>query len=108
MDVFCQDDIANVLLAAENASSSTTAALLDVAGSPARLRAFREGYRAALVVVALAFGLKDTGIGALPAPVEAEAVWVRSPEREVVAVSTISGPGRKAQRRRPRDPHWLR
>lgn len=57
LDVYCREDIANALLAAEEASGSTAAALMDVAGDPVRLRAYREGYRAALATVALAFGL---------------------------------------------------
>lgn len=57
LDIYCRDDIANALLAAEQASSATAAAMVDVVGDPVKLRAYREGYRSALAVVALAFGL---------------------------------------------------
>ena len=57
LDIYCKADIANALLAAEEASSATAAALVDMVGDPTRLRAYREGYRAALATVALAFGL---------------------------------------------------
>jgi len=57
LDIYCRADIANALLAAEEASSATAAAMVDVVGDPVKLRAYREGYRAALATVALAFGL---------------------------------------------------
>jgi hypothetical protein len=57
LDIFCRADIANALLAVEEASSATAAAMLDAGSDPARLRAYRQGYRAALTAVALAFGL---------------------------------------------------
>jgi hypothetical protein len=57
LDIYCKEDVANALLAAEEASNATAAALMDVVGDPVKLRAYREGYRAALATVALAFGL---------------------------------------------------
>jgi hypothetical protein len=57
LDIFCRQDIANALLAAEEASSATAAAMLDGAHDVEKLRAYRQGYRAALTAVALAFGL---------------------------------------------------
>lgn len=57
IDIYCKEDIANALLAAEEASSATAAAMMDVISDPIKLRAYREGYRSALAVVALAFGL---------------------------------------------------
>ncbi len=58
LDIYCRTDIANALLAAEQASSATAAVMLDAVDDPARLQAYRMGYRAALVAVALAFGLR--------------------------------------------------
>lgn len=66
LDIYCREDIANALLAAEEASAATAAAMIDIIGDPVKLRAYREGYRAALATVALAFGLsprKGTGKG---------------------------------------------
>ncbi len=60
LDIYCRADIANALLAAEEASSATAAAMIDMVGDPVKLRAYREGYRAALAAVALAFGLSPT------------------------------------------------
>lgn len=57
LDIYCREDIANALLAAEEASSATAAVMLDMVEDPARLRVYREGYCAALTTVALAFGL---------------------------------------------------
>ncbi len=57
LDIYCREDIANALLAAEEASSATAAAMIDMVGDPVKLRAYRQGYRAALAAVALAFGL---------------------------------------------------
>jgi hypothetical protein len=57
LDIFCRADIANALLAVEEASSATAAAMLDGVHDVEKLRAYRQGYRAALSAVALAFGL---------------------------------------------------
>lgn len=66
LDIFFAEDIRNALLAADEASSSTARACtaMDVDGdgrdAPTAclyLRAYLEGYRAALTTMALAFGL---------------------------------------------------
>lgn len=59
LNIFFAEDIRNALLAANEAGTSTAracAAVGQVADLPL-LRAYLEGYRAALVTVALAFGL---------------------------------------------------
>jgi hypothetical protein len=69
LDIWFREDVARALLAAEQASSTTVAAMehaLDgaegaMAGDPRYLQAYREGYKAALVTVATAFGLKPLG-----------------------------------------------
>ncbi|RLG19514.1 hypothetical protein DRN74_06745 [Candidatus Micrarchaeota archaeon] len=55
LDIWLRDDIERALEAAELASSATVAVL--ETADPAALRMFRRGYRAALTVVALNFGL---------------------------------------------------
>ena len=63
-----------MLLAANEASASTAAVIADVGRDPstgsgplvACLRAYREGYTAALATVALAFGLSPAGPFAQP------------------------------------------
>jgi hypothetical protein len=57
LDIYFRDDIANALMAADEASASTAAALHNVTSDPQYLRAYRQGYRAALATVACAFGL---------------------------------------------------
>ena len=67
LDIWFREDIANALKAAEAASATTVAAMehalvgagQTTAPDPRYLRAYREGWRAALVTVALAFGLED-------------------------------------------------
>ena len=59
LEIYFREDIVNALLAANEASASTAMAAAGyIAGDPAHLQAFREGYKAALITVALAFGLK--------------------------------------------------
>jgi len=58
LDIWFSEDIRNALLAADEASSSTAAYCPD---GPT-LRAYLEGYRAALTTVALAFGLAPSVI----------------------------------------------
>ncbi|MCR4407349.1 MAG: hypothetical protein NUW24_10570 [Anaerolineae bacterium] len=86
LDIWFREDILRALSAAEQASATTVAALeLALTGSdgesggqgmadPRYLRAYREGYRAALITMATAFGLTqaedfsaglDTGKGRL-------------------------------------------
>jgi len=64
LDIFFSDDIRNALLAANEASGQTAAmvATLDPRLGPGELRAFRDGFKAALVTVALAFGLAPQSI----------------------------------------------
>ena len=69
LDIFFSEDIRNALLAANEASAATAAVIAEVgmvseevseeAGKllALGLRAYREGYTAALATVALAFGL---------------------------------------------------
>ena len=57
LDIIFTDDIRNALLAADEASSSTARVCAAVGSDPVTLRAYLEGYRAALTTVALAFGL---------------------------------------------------
>ena len=57
LNLFFAEDIRNALLAADEASSSTARVCAAVGGDPVTLRAYLEGYRAALTTVALAFGL---------------------------------------------------
>ncbi len=58
LDIFFGDDIRNALLAADEASTATARACVAAGGDPTVLRAYLEGYRAALTTVALAFGLE--------------------------------------------------
>jgi len=58
LDIWFAEDIRNALLAANEASGQTAAmvAMLEPRPEPRELRAFRDGFKAALVTVALAFG----------------------------------------------------
>lgn len=70
LDIWFREDILRALSAAEQASATTVAALeLALTGSdgesqgiadPRYLRAYREGYRAALITMATAFGLAQS------------------------------------------------
>lgn len=62
LDLWLKEDIANIILAAERASASTAFALGELAGDEEKLRAYRRGYRDALHVLALAFGIETPGI----------------------------------------------
>jgi hypothetical protein len=62
LDIFFAEDIRNALLAADEASSSTARVCTAVGGDQVTLRAYLEGYRAALTTVALAFGLSPAFI----------------------------------------------
>ena len=57
LDVWFREDVLNALLAADQASAATVAAVGNDVLDPATVRAFRQGFRAALVTVALAFGI---------------------------------------------------
>ena len=68
LDIFFAEDIRNALQAADAASTATAQVAYlatAVAGEEyaVELRGFRRGYNAALVTVALAFGLSPTIIG---------------------------------------------
>ena len=56
LDLWFREDIENALRAAE-AASAATVAVLGKTGNPEVVRAYRQGYRAALAVVAQAFGI---------------------------------------------------
>jgi len=60
LDIFFSEDIRNALLAADEASTSTARVCAAVGEDPVTLRAYLEGYRAALTTVALAFGLSPS------------------------------------------------
>ena len=65
LDIWFREDILHALKAAEQASATTAAAMEhalggaeeSVVGDARYLRAYREGYKAALVTVAMAFGI---------------------------------------------------
>ena len=60
LDIWLKEDIANIILAAERASASATAALGELADDAEKLQAYRQGYRDALSTLALPFGLAET------------------------------------------------
>ena len=83
LDIWFAEDIRNALLAANEASAATAALIAEMGGSPSTvrqargsgqavtdstellavsLRAYREGYKAALTTVALAFGIAPQAI----------------------------------------------
>jgi uncharacterized protein GlcG (DUF336 family) len=76
LDIFFLEDIRNALQAADEASSSTARVCAAVGGDTATLRAYLEGYRAALTTVALAFGLSPTIIAGRQETLEVEAMTV--------------------------------
>jgi hypothetical protein len=71
--IYFPEDIQNALAAAEEASAST-AAMITIADE--RLLAYRQGYRAALTTVALAFGLSPTIVASGGETVEVEAMRI--------------------------------
>jgi len=73
LDIFFSDDIRNALLAADEASSSTARVCAALGGDQVTLRAYLEGYRAALTTVALAFGLSPSVIAGRRETLEVEA-----------------------------------
>ena len=74
LDIWFVEDIRNALLAANEANAATSAAVADTMVTEAAdllprqqtrtciLRAYREGYAAALATIALAFGLSPTAL----------------------------------------------
>jgi hypothetical protein len=63
LDIFSSEDVRNTLMAADEAISSTARVCAAMGGDQVTLRAYLEGYRAALTTVALAFGLSPDIIG---------------------------------------------
>lgn len=57
-DVYFSDDIRNALLAADAGSAATAEMLGMGSGDVQAIINYRRGYRAALITVALAFGLR--------------------------------------------------
>jgi hypothetical protein len=76
LDIFFIEDVRNALMAADEASSSTARACAAVSGNQVTLRAYLEGYRAALTTVALAFGLSPAIIAGRQEILEVEAMTV--------------------------------
>lgn len=73
LDIWFAEDIRNALLAANEASAATAAVMATMGGRSqtvtdsadllaVSLRAYREGYKAALATVALAFGIAPQAI----------------------------------------------
>lgn len=58
LDIWFREDIANTLAAADEACGATVAALSGHVEDGALLRAYQNGYRAALSTIALAFGIQ--------------------------------------------------
>ena len=73
LDIFFSEDVRNALVAADEASSSTARVCAAVGGDPVTLRAYLEGYRAALTTVALAFGLSPAIIAGRQETLQVEA-----------------------------------
>jgi hypothetical protein len=93
LDIFFGEDIRNALLAADEASSSTARVCAAVGGDQVTLRAYLEGYRAALSTVALAFGLSPAIIDSHGETLEVEARAVGeglSASRESDVPSTLT------------------
>jgi len=63
LDIWFREDIKHILLAAERASALSLAEAEACAADPKALRAYRQGYRAALYAVAVACGLVPSGEG---------------------------------------------
>ena len=77
LDIWFSSDVRNVLSAANQASAATSISLVEaLAGQQTSdvqlqvFRAYREGYKAALTTVALAFGVPPQAIGLPPEQVE--------------------------------------
>ncbi len=80
LDIWFREDILHALQAADQASATTAAAMESVVGDPRYLCASREGYRAALITVAMAFGIEP----AMTAGTNEVLDPVRSPHRAEV------------------------
>lgn len=57
LDIWFSEDIKHILMAAERANALSLAQAEEVTADPSLLRAYRRGYQAAIVAVALACGL---------------------------------------------------
>lgn len=84
LDIWFREDILHALQAADQASATTAAAMGDVAGDPRYLQAYREGYRAALVTVAMAFGIEPAEEKSLCAAAEAESEALPEPRADKI------------------------
>jgi len=62
LDIFFAEDVRNALLAANEANAQTATVAVEAGGDVVVLRAHREGFRAALATIALAFGLRPRAI----------------------------------------------
>jgi hypothetical protein len=112
LDIWFAEDIRNALLAANEASAATVAVIAEMGAGPstssrqpmadsinlatARLRAYREGYKAALATLALAFGIAPQAIalhsldGAEDGPLEEldrQNLWARRATRSHLSVT---------------------
>ena len=61
-DLYLREDICNALAAADEATSSTASFAAQLQLEPILLDAYMQGYREALDVVALAFGLSPSAV----------------------------------------------
>ncbi len=95
LDIWFTEDIRNALLAANEASAATAAVVAEVMGEAqgsstewltVSLRAYRQGFAAALATVALAFGI---------APQEVTLTGLRLPEGLREASAEALGPKRR-------------
>lgn len=72
LDIYFSEDIRNALLAANEASASTAAVIAEVGTTDladpivVNMRAYREGYKAALIIIALAFGISPQALSLRP------------------------------------------
>ena len=62
LGIFFRDGIYDMLCAINEASAATAIAKADGAADTRQLKAYRDGYRAALVAIALAFGISPQSI----------------------------------------------
>lgn len=62
MDIWFSEDIRNALLAASESSAATAAVAAQTTSDISLLWAYRDGFEAALVTIALAFGLAPKSI----------------------------------------------
>lgn len=76
LDIYFSEDLRNALMAADEASSSTARVCAAISRNQVTLRAYLEGYRAALTTVALAFGLSPAVIAGRGETLEVEASTV--------------------------------